>query len=444
MAKAHGLPHRPQPPGVYAPHSGSGAFDAVHYDLELDYRLRTNRLDGVATIRAVAIRRLPSFSLDLVGLRATKARVDGEPAMLRRSATAITVVPRSAIPAGADFTVRVEYGGAPSPRRSRWGSIGWEELDDGVIVAGQPTGAPTWFPCNDRPDDKAAYRIRVTTESNYTVLANGVLTATRPVKRGTEWVYEQAEPTAAYLATVQIGRYRLSRQQVGPTALVLARPPALESRVQADFRGVGAMLRTFANAFGPYPFPEYTVVVTADPLEIPLEAQGMASFGANHADGNGGSERLIAHELAHQWFGNSVGIGTWRDIWLNEGFACYAEWIWSEESGGRSALEQARDHYALLKRQPEDIRIGDPGADLLFDDRVYKRGALTLHALRHTAGDTVFFDLLRQWCARYRHSIAGTDDFIALASQAAGHDLSKLFDHWLYAKSLPKLPGEAG
>jgi aminopeptidase N len=203
------------------------------------------------------------------------------------------------------------------------------------------------------------------------------------------------------------------------------------------------MMRFFIGTFGPYPFADYSVVVTADDLEIPLEAQGVAIFGANHADGEGGSERLIAHELAHQWFGNSVGIAAWKHIWLNEGFACYAEWLWSEHSGGASADELARRYHAGLRSLPQDIVVGDPGPALMFDDRVYKRGALTLHALRMTLGDESFFGLLQTWTASRRHATATTDDFRTLAEAHSGMDLDRFFEHWLFAPSLPRLPRSA-
>ncbi len=201
------------------------------------------------------------------------------------------------------------------------------------------------------------------------------------------------------------------------------------------------MTALFEDRFGPYPFGGYTVVVTDDNLEIPLEAQGLSVFGANHLDGRRGSERLVAHELAHQWFGNSLTAGRWRDIWLHEGFACYAEWLWSQESGGRSADEQARAAHTRLAALPQDLLVGDPGPDAMFDDRLYKRGALTLHALRRTVGDEAFFTLLRTWVARHRHGTVSTADFLACASHVTGHDLGPLLDAWLHRLPLPDLPG---
>ncbi len=155
------------------------------------------------------------------------------------------------------------------------------------------------------------------------------------------------------------------------------------------------MLEVFQDLFGPYPFAEYTAVVTDDDLEIPLEAQGISVFGANQVDGRRGSERLVAHELAHQWFGNSLTVGRWQDIWLHEGFACYAEWLWAERADGRPAGDAAGAAWSRLSGLPQDLVLADPGPDLMFDDRLYKRGALTLHVLRCSVGDDRFFALLR-------------------------------------------------
>jgi len=310
---------------------------------------------------------------------------------------------------------------------------------DGVIVASQPSGAPTWFPCNDRPSDKAAYRIHVTAEEAYTVLATGDLVEHNVGGGRGRWLFERPEPTATYLAAVQIGRYLLEPRRCGDVEVVIAYPAALSRRVLADFAPLGRMLEVFQDRFGPYPFPSYTVVVTEDALEIPLESQAMATFGSSHVDGRGGSERLIAHELAHQWFGNSVSIADWRHIWLNEGFACYAEWLWSEASGGTSANTLAHAHHARLRLPPHDLVLGDPGPDDLFDDRVYKRGACLLHALRRRIGDERFFALLREWTAEHRLGLADSADFETLAERYAGEPLSAFFDAWLRERRLPSL-----
>lgn len=180
----------------------------------------------------------------------------------------------------------------------------------------------------------------------------------------------------------------------------------------------------------------FTALVTADPLEIPLEAQGMSIFGANHVDGRGTHERLVADELAHQWFGNSLTVASWSDIWLHEGFACYAEWLWSECSGGPLAAAHAVRHWKRLRDLPQDLLLADPGALRMFDDRLYKRGALALHALRSVLGDKPFFRLLQSWVAANRHSSVSTGAFVA----HAGKDAADVLRDWLFETSLPELP----
>ncbi len=428
----------------YIPQSGDANIRVDHYDLTLDYKVATNRLSGVAVIRGRARTSTRAISLDIVGLRATKVTVtDARGATFQQSDRKLRVTLPSALAEGDAFEVKVMYAGAPRPRRSRWGTIGWEELDDGVLVASQPTGAPSWYPCNDVPCDKAAYRVSVTTDQAYTVIANGTRTERTSRAGKTTWVYVQDAPTPSYLMTVQIGRYIEEAVPLGATAGRLFFPYPLAERVHADFADLPHMVEVFEKLFGPYPLDQYSVVVTADDLEIPLEAQGIAIFGANHIDGAGGLERLVAHELAHQWFGNSVGVGQWRDIWLNEGFACYAEWLWSERSGGPTAHRKAMAHRARLALLPQDLVLSDPGADRMFDDRVYKRGALSLHALRLTVGDDAFFRVLRSWTQTYRASTATSADFVALTEDVCGAPVARLLHTWLDLAPLPELPSTA-
>ncbi|NUS45052.1 MAG: M1 family metallopeptidase [Mycobacteriaceae bacterium] len=427
----------------YLPLHGNRGYRVLHYDLDLEYKVASNRLAGRAEITAEATDPAERITLDFGdALAVSKVVVNGSrPAKYAHRAGKLAITVRQPISPGATFSVVVQYAGAPRPVRGPWGDIGWEELDNGALVAGQPNGAPSWFPCDDHPGSKARYRISVTTDSPYHVVANGALVRKQVKASRTTWVYEQAEPMASYLATVQIGDYELRSSGRGLIPMRAVLPAALFGEFEHDFARQPDMMAAFIRLFGPYPFADYTVVVTADDLEIPLEAQGISIFGANHCDGMRGSERLIAHELAHQWFGNSLTIGQWRDIWLHEGFACYAEWLWSEESGGASADELARAAWHTAARRRQNLCIGDPGPKDMFDDRVYQRGALTLHALRTVLGDAVFFALLREWTAVHRHSTVTTDRFIELAGRYGAGAEDGFWRRWLYEPALPDLPG---
>ncbi|MFC5267678.1 M1 family metallopeptidase [Kribbella qitaiheensis] len=443
VAEFKGSPGDPTAGDSYVPARGNGGYHVESYELDLDYRVNSNRLSGKATITAVATQALSRVSFDLAGLRVTKVYVNGRrAARYTHRSGKLHVWPASTIVDGGEFVVDVQYSGNPAPIDSPWGELGWEELTEGVIVASQPSGAATWFPCNDHPGDKAHYRITITTDSPYYVVANGRLVSRRTKASRTSWVYDQAAPMATYLATVQIGRYDVLELASSPVPMRGVLPAAQVREFRSDFGRQQNMMQLFTRLFGPYPFGSYTVVVTDDPLEIPLEAQGISVFGSNHVDGRRGAERLVAHELAHQWFGNSLTPASWRHIWLNEGFACYAEWLWSEASGGLSATQQVTRAYNRLKGLDQDLVLSDPGPDLMFDDRLYKRGAITLHVLRQLLGDDPFFELLRTWTRRYRHGSVTTDAFISLAAEFCGDwvALRGLFSVWLNFPELPALP----
>ncbi len=430
----------------YLPATGNFGYRVSRYELELEYKVAINRLAGSATITAVTLAELKAFTLDLSNaLAVSKVSVNGKrPSHFRTSAGKLHITLADRLPAGVAMTIAVRYGGTPRPIRSLWGAVGFEELTEGVLVAGQPNGAASWLPCDDHPSAKASFRIQISTESPYFALANGKLLARRARAGMTTWVYEQAEPTSTYLITLQIGVYGRHRMAKNGVEIFSVLPDRLRQNFEHDFSRQSQMMKLFVKLFGPYPLAAgYTVVVTDDDLEIPLEAQGISIFGGNHCDGQRSSERLIAHELAHQWFGNSVTAQRWRHIWLHEGFACYAEWLWSEHCGERSADELARHYHQRLINSPQNLVLADPGARDMFDDRVYKRGALTLHALRNEIGDSNFFALLKDWTTRYRHSSVVTDDFTGLAANYAADSLRALWTAWLYSPKVPPLDTRA-
>lgn len=432
-------------PDPYLPGHGDTRHRVRHYDLTLDYKVATNRLDETAVLDVEMATAASSIELDLFGLNVDRLLLDGRKTKYvhKGSRLHVQVGDRKA---GERFRLTIGVSGKPRPMPGVHGEAGWEELTDGAMVGSQPQGAPSWFPCNDDAADKATYTITVTTESAYAVVANGSLVATARVGGRTRWTYEMPTPMAPYLATVQIGRYATTPVTSRVPTLIL-HPRALKVGEGTAFAHQGAMVDLFCDLFGPYPFAEYRAVVVDDVLEIPLEAQGLSSFGRNFATNTWDHERLVAHELAHQWFGNSLTATQLSDIWLHEGFACYAEWLWSDHRaglwGGLTVQEQAAKHHAELPTSLGRHTLISPGVRQMFDDWVYKRGALTLHAVRAELGEDGFFALLRRWAAEHAGGLVTTDDFVDACTRAAGRRsdaMASLLHEWLEEPTLPVLP----
>lgn len=428
----------------YFPANGDPRYRVNRYELTLDYRPGPNRLAGTARLGAIAGRAaLTEFHLNLADFRVGRVKVDGRATHYTHRGGRLRIRPAKPIRAGAAFTVEVHWSGNPRPVSSPWGGIGWEELEDGALVASQPVGAPSWYPCNDRPADKASYQLSVTTPSAYSVVTGGRLLTRTTKASTTTWVYEQPAPTSSYLVGLSIGRYQtvlLGDPGENGVPQYGHIPPRLLPQFSRDFARQPAMMELFQELFGPYPFGEYAVVVTEEGLDVPVEAQGLSLFGANHVDGARGSERLVAHELAHQWFGNSVTVADWRHIWLNEGFAKYAEWLWSERSGGPTADRLAATAHRKLSSHPQDLRLSDPGRKRMFDDRLYERGGLVLHAVRCALGEEAFFRMLRGWAGVHRGGTVTTCAFTTHAARFAVRPLDDLFTAWVEETALPPLP----
>ncbi len=436
-------PSREDPVDSYLPTTGNQGYRVTRYELDLTYKMSSNNLRGQAVITATATEPLKAIHLDLSPhLKTSKVTLStGRVARYAQSRGKLTITPAEPIAVGAAFSVTVRYSGNPKPIRGRWGEVGWEELDDGVLVANQPNGAASWFPCDDHPSSKAPFHIRLTTDSPYRAVVTGSLVGKKRSGSMTTWEFDLPHPTPTYLAAINLGRYE-HLEVAGGTVPVRAYLPAdLRSGFRTAFARQVEMIDVFSDLFGPYPFDDYKIVVTDDELEIPLEAMGMSTFGRNTCEAGTDDERLVAHELAHQWFGNAVTAAGWKHIWLHEGFACYAEWLWTEFSGGSDAGSHALRYYAKLQNSTQDLLLADPGPEDMFDDRVYKRGALTLHAARLTIGNDAFFALLKSWVRKYSGTTVTTDDFLHMAADHSDVDLRPLWNAWLFSAELPPTLG---
>jgi len=429
----------------YFPGHGAGGFLVNRYTLDLAYSQSIGRVAGTATIRVLPFTALSALSLDLAaGMNVISVLVNGATARFSRQADKLHVQPSGALASGRMAVLEIAYSGSPGPVSVPGaGPAGWQAVGTGVGVLSLPTGAPTWFPCADHPTLKSAYEISVTVPEGLSVLANGRLVSKSAQNFGTKWTYLHDGPMATYLATVQIGDF-VVRESTGPAGVQIrnAFPAGVAAEAGIDLGRQSQMLTTFAGLFGPYPFDVYgTAVVNASLVDGIYGAQTLGLLSASMVDGKRTNEGLVARGLAFQWFGGSVSLDAWRDIWLSTGFALYAQWVWSEKSGGANADTHARGAMTQLRAFGQDLILSDPGADRILDPRVELRGACFLHALRLSMGDQAFFQLLRVWCNRNQSGSAQTADFTALVPEVfTGEDLTSLMGYWVDKAPLPELP----
>ena len=436
----------PGPEGIgdpYFPDLGNGGYDAQHYHIDLDVDMELNEISGSTTIEAVATQELSSLNLEFLGLQIDQLSVGGATAQYERNEGELTIFLPEILDSGQSFLVEVQYHGTPGEGLGSnlpEYSIGWGYYNEGegVYVAGEPTGSSYWYPVNEHPLDKATYSYTITVDQPYVVAANGLLQDTIDEGDKTTYEWEAEFPMASYLTTIAIGEFDV-QNIAGPNGLPIRNYFGVDvpQSVRDDFARIPEMIAYFNEIFGPYPFEAAGVVVHDADFGFSLETATLVVFGRSFTD-----EYVVAHELSHQWFGDSVGLARWQDIWLNEGFATYASALWEEHAYGSDKLdEKVRGFYeGMAFGQDLFPPPGDPGPDALFNGSVYERGALTLHALRLAVGDEAFFNILRTYFARYENSNATTDDFIAVAEEVSGQELSDLFDAWLYQEPLPDIP----
>jgi aminopeptidase N len=473
--------YQPGAPGIgddYFPLDGNGGYDVEHYSLDLSYEPATDVLSGTATITATSTQDLSSFNLDLDGLTVEAVTVNGSDADWSTATTEIsavtgqplvaesgdatatpartelTVVPHAGIGAGTEFTTAVTYSGVPVTVSDVFGAAsGVIHTDDGMLIVGQPRVAATWFPANDHPADKASFDFRVSVPEGLEVVANGRLVGETVCDGRSIWEWVADAPMAPYLATASVGTFEIDSSDsagvsylsaIDPDLLALPLPEPNPDGLtygqvaQDDFAAQPDVVAFLSSVFGPYPFDQAGGIAddTAT-LEFALENQTRPIYPL-WAFEEPADPYVVVHELAHQWYGDSVALERWADIWLNEGFATYAEWLWDEHAGGATPQAQF-DAYLALDPTSElwGVEIANPGPANIFSGAIYVRGAMTLQALRTEVGDEAFFAILRGWAGENAGRNVTTAEFTAYAERVSGQDLDALFDTWIYTADKP-------
>jgi aminopeptidase N len=427
--------------------AGNGGYDVTHYDLAFDATDPSGSLVATTTVDANATQALSRFDLDLTGFTVDGVTVDDRPATFVRFGRELVVTPGHDIPDHRRFTTVVRYRGVPEPVNDPTspGDIGWLRAPSGSYVVNEPDGARGVFPSNDHPSDKAEFTIHVTAPSDETVVANGVETSAQPIGVNTVHTFETRAPMATYLLQIAIGQYRVRTATAADGLPLRSAAPANTS---VDLAAVNArtaeQIAFFQQLFGPYPFADAGVLIADTPPDFALETQTMpifpASWFASDA-GPAGPDSATSHELAHQWFGDDVTIERWSDIWLNEGFATYAQWLWDDHTGAERLSKSVVEAYAELPKLRQSYgAVTSPRPADVFSPNEYEGAAVVLAALRRTIGDDAFFRVLRTWVTRYGGGNASTADFVRLTNQVAGRDLTPFFDQWLRSTTVPPFP----
>ncbi|OLF04538.1 hypothetical protein BLA60_40315 [Actinophytocola xinjiangensis] len=442
-------------PGVgdpYYPLDGNGGFDVAHYDLRLNYQPDTDELWGTTTIRATTTQRLSRFNLDFL-LTPSSVRVNGAPAGFVSSDDGeLVVTPARTLGAGRPMTVTVTYRDHPD-RYQRYGEDPWRPDGDAILIARQPHMAPWWYPSNDHPSDKATYDIAMTVPDGLEVVSTGLPVATTPRPDGrTRWHWRSTHPQGTYQTGLVIDDFDVETSTT-PSGLPVINAYATDAANQETARAVLGRTPEFIafleSRFGPYPFESTGAVLATQNAALEVQTRPFINQIVFGEDSLLDPVVVMVHEYAHMWFGNSVSMRDWRDFWLSEGFATYAEWLWLEDTGESTAQAQAKRRY---DQYPADhaiwqVPVAEPGR---FDGpsigAVYYRGGMVLHALRVEVGDDTFLTILRDWARSRAGGYGDTAEFTAHAERIAGRDLSAVWDAWLYSTGKPPAPpaGPAG
>lgn len=425
----------------YFPLDGNGGIDVQSYDVHDRYRFDERRLSGWTRIMLRPTADLSGFNLDLL-LPVQSVRIDGDEVDFDHSGHELEI--NAPVTEGELVDVVVKYAGFPG-HYSYAGESNWLANRHEVVAMNQPHMAPWWFPANDHPLDRADIKIAITAPKGKQVIANGNQVA-RKVHGGlatTTWLPD--EPMVPYLAFFAAGEFAVATGADHGHPWVVAVSKRLSPELRA--RGMSLLKKSarytawIEDVLGAdYPFSTTGGVATSLEPGFALENQTRPTYSPTSLN-----TATVIHEIAHQWFGDSVAVEGWKDIWLNEGFATFFEIYHAEDAGNLTGDQWLRDQYDGLAANSDfwDHEVADPCptyencVSSIFAWWVYNRGGMALQALRNVIGDDDFFEVLRTWATDREGGNGTTSQFEALAEEVSGQDLGEFFDAWLHETSKP-------
>lgn len=419
----------------YYPEAGNSGYDVENYAVTVRYDPRSGHFTGDTTVTARAEQDLSRFNLDLRGFTVSSVEVDGEPAEFKRVGdTELVITPSEPVREGDVLETRVRYEGEPVPAdRGQLGGNGWYHTSSGgAFVLGEPESASYWFPVNEHPRDKASFTLTASVPEGWTAVSIG--TSGEPTTKDgwTTTTWTESDPIASYLTVFAVDKFTMETGQLpdGTPVRNAFAPGADEARDKAE--RTEEVIAFLESRFGDYPASTVGGIYLDTDPGFALETQGTPTYPTEP------TVDLLVHELAHQWYGNSVSIRSWADICLNECFAGYAAWLWSEEKEGTdldadycNQIELWRDHADFWARPLYDMGAGNEF------DAVYDKGPLAVHALRLRIGDEAFDRLLREWPAEHANGNASWEQFEEFTERIAGEELDGFFDAWFRGTELP-------
>jgi hypothetical protein len=417
-------------------------FDVSKYDINLNVDYQTHYISGVVKAWVTAEETLTGIDYNLVGLAVSQVRVDNTITTFTQQNGILHINLNAA--SGQEFLTEVTYAGTPQLSPAPY-NIGIIFSTNTVFTISDPDAARYWWPCFDHPWDKALVDLHIRLRSDWLVACNGLRDSIIDNGDGTKthnWL--GSNPMTTYLVCFTAGPYQEINQTTGNVPIQNFVLASQYNNALVDFSNLPSILQFYATQFGPYPFEKYGNAVVSMSTYGAMEHQTMTTLGNYLITGNHSGELTIAHELAHSWYGNCLTPLTFKDVWLSEGFATYAEFLWSHhQDGWQTACDFMENNFHQYYINWESANSGlqniiyDPPFNYYFYPQSYEKAASVLHMLRLKIGNTAFFQLLQNWFTTFHNGNVVTAEFQAMAEQLSGLDLDQFFQQWIYSRGIP-------